>query len=229
MKVLAMSDMHGKLPAPEDLEPVDLIAIAGDISPISIEKNVPAMIEWLVNDFIPWVNNLAASNVILVAGNHDFIFQNPKYRNDAIWTVEHGTLKCKYLQDEFVEIDGNIIYGSPWVVSPKGFAFVDPKLNEIKKTMPERADLVILHQPLQSCENGTVLDPYEFSHPSYGSDLLDEIVAERGPKHIVTGHVHTGNHEMSSIPTAKGTCLLWNVSLLDESYHLAYEPLIIRI
>ena len=230
LKVLAMSDLHGKLPAPEDLPKTDLVAIAGDISPIRIEKNMPSMLEWLAGDFAEWAKRIDAATVFLVAGNHDFVFADKEFSEGAKFTLLQMTRgKCKYLQDEFMEVEGKIIYGSPWVVGPKGFAFVDPKLDRIIGTMPERADWAILHQPLKSCENGMVHDSYSFEHADFGSSLLDEIVASKGPRHIVTGHTHTGNHNMGSIPTAKGTSVFWNVSILDEEYKMTYEPLLFEI
>ena len=81
MKIVAISDMHGYL---KDIPECELLIIAGDISPLRIQSNTAKMLEWLEDDFMPWLESQLCRKVVLVAGNHDFIFEadgtdlNPK-------------------------------------------------------------------------------------------------------------------------------------------------------
>lgn len=69
MKLIAVSDLHGSLPKIED--EADIMIIAGDISPLYIQGRKPAMISWLKNEFIDWINSLNVETVYLIAGNHE--------------------------------------------------------------------------------------------------------------------------------------------------------------
>ena len=74
MKLIAISDLHGNLPVIE--ENADILIIAGDISPLNIQGNKPKMIKWLKTKFIDWINSLNVEKVYLIAGNHDWVFEN---------------------------------------------------------------------------------------------------------------------------------------------------------
>lgn len=67
MRIGATSDLHGILP---EIEPCELFFICGDIMPLSVQLNMPASLEWLKTEFIPWANNLPCKHVIFIAGNH---------------------------------------------------------------------------------------------------------------------------------------------------------------
>ena len=49
LKIAAISDIHGFLP--EITEPADVLLIAGDISPLHIQFNKPAMKIWIETEF----------------------------------------------------------------------------------------------------------------------------------------------------------------------------------
>jgi predicted phosphodiesterase len=72
MKIAITSDFHGNLP---DIEKSELLCICGDICPTTNHKNVYQEY-WLLNKFVPWINNLDVEKVILIAGNHDFWFEH---------------------------------------------------------------------------------------------------------------------------------------------------------
>lgn len=68
MRIGATSDLHGMLP---EIEPCELFFICGDIMPLSVQLNMPASLEWLKTEFIPWASNLPCKHVIFIAGNHE--------------------------------------------------------------------------------------------------------------------------------------------------------------
>lgn len=60
----------------------------------------------------------------------------------------------------------------------------------------------------------------------FGSASLDRIVMAKRPKYVLTGHVHSGNHEWYGVA---GCIKVANVSLLDENYNLKYKPKVFEI
>jgi 3',5'-cyclic AMP phosphodiesterase CpdA len=60
-----------------------------------------------IKDFNEWLGTLKFKHKIIIAGNHDFAFeQNPEARS---WITN-----ATYLQDESIVIEGIKFYGSPW-------------------------------------------------------------------------------------------------------------------
>lgn len=238
MRIIAISDTHGNLP---EIPQGDVLCIAGDISPLKYQRNLPSMVPWLAKRFATWADKLPVEKVVLVAGNHDFVFQSPEYRDAAIAAVT-SLGKVVYLENSTYEHNGKLFYGSPWVIGPAGWAFYDgtKQLEMIEDTMPEGVDVAIFHQPLEYGGNGRVLQvpswmigqTFDSSfllddhlHPSYGSTALDNIVEKKAPKLVVTGHVHSGNHEIVSL----NDTMVANVSLLDEDYKLKYRAFELNI
>lgn len=238
MRLIAISDTHGNLP---EIPQGDVLCIAGDISPLKYQRNLPSMVPWLAKRFATWADKLPVEKVVLVAGNHDFVFQSPEYKDAAIAAVT-SLGKVVYLENSTYEHNGKLFYGSPWVIGPAGWAFYDgtKQLEMIEETMPEGVDVAIFHQPLEYGGNGRVLQvpswmigqTFDSSfltddhlHPSYGSTALDNIVEKKAPKLVVTGHVHSGNHEIVSL----NDTMVANVSLLDEDYKLKYRAFELNI
>lgn len=227
MKAIAISDIHGHLP--EITKQADILCIAGDFSPLKAQRNAPQMLSWTKKKFMPWIDSLPVGHVILVAGNHDFVMQNSVHEPQMM-EIFNQNEKLIYLEDRTISLEGKIIYGSPWVIGPAGWAFYDRELIKTTNTMPWDADLCIFHQPLHDQGNGTVMIPPSWEldalYPDFGSVALDHLCYTRKPKMVVTGHVHTGNHsicEMENI--GGGTVKFANVSMLNEDYEPFYEPL----
>ena len=240
MKIVAISDIHGLLL--QHMPEGDVLCIAGDISPLKAQRNMPQMLSWLQKKFMPWIESLPYEKVFLVAGNHDFIFEHKDFFLAAIDSIQESG-KLVYLNDSYVTYNGKQFYGSPWVTGPAGWAFYDEtkKLKMIDWSMPNDVDVAIFHQPLEIGGNGRVLqvpswmvgatfptdwlkDPNHL-HPSYGSEALDKIIEEKQPKLVVTGHVHSGNHEIVNL----NDTMVVNVSILDEDYKEKYSPFEITI
>lgn len=70
-KILAMSDIHGHLPNPDNFPVSDLILIAGDIAPF---VNANLQLAWFDHKFRNWLNAVQVP-VIGIAGNHDLCIQ----------------------------------------------------------------------------------------------------------------------------------------------------------
>lgn len=238
MKIIGISDIHGLLLDTKSFPQGDVLCIAGDISPLKAQRNMPQMISWIRKRFVPWVEELPVEKVFLVAGNHDFVFENEEFKKEAIESLYILSDKIIYLKNMSYMYNGKLFYGSPYVTGPAGWAFYDPtkKLDMIDETMPRGIDVAIFHQPLEYGGNGRVLQipswmigntiptdllkNDEYLHPSFGSISLDNIVEMKKPKLVLTGHVHSGNHELISF----GNSMIANVSILDEDYKQKYQP-----
>lgn len=241
MKIIGISDIHGLLLDPKNFPQGDVLCIAGDISPLKAQRNMPQMIAWIRKRFVPWMEELPVYKVFLVAGNHDFVFErideDHNWRLEAVQSLNILSDKITYLENFSFTYNRKTFYGSPWVTGPANWAFYDPtkKLDIIKETMPEKIDVAIFHQPLEACNNGRVLQTPswmigqtmpshlladEVLHPSFGSVALDNIVEMKKPKLVLTGHVHSGNHKLSAFCDSK----VINVSILDEDYKQSYKP-----
>lgn len=247
MKIIGISDIHGLLLDPKNFPQGDVLCIAGDISPLKAQRNMPQMISWIRKRFITWAEKLPVDKIFLVAGNHDFVFETiteeNNWRYEAIQSLNILSDKIKYLEDYSFTYKGKVFYGSPWVTGPAGWAFYDPtkKLDIIKETMQIGVDVAIFHQPLEYGGNGRVLQIPSWMvgstmpsdvlkndqnlHPSFGSIALDNIVEMKKPKLVLTGHVHSGNHELISF----GNSMIANVSILDEDYKQKYQPFELNI
>lgn len=107
MKICAISDIHGNLI--ENIDLCDYLLIAGDISPVDIQKNADLMYNWIKDEFIEWASNLPVKKkIIFIAGNHDFIFDlDLEYvKNLFVKTnIEYLNTKISFLERPEDEID----------------------------------------------------------------------------------------------------------------------------
>ena len=104
----------------------DLLIIAGDISPLRIQSNTAKMLEWLEDDFMPWLERQLCQKVVLVAGNHDFIFEADGIQEEVTRIFDMYSSWFTYLENETVKIDIDdheiSIFGTPYC-SVFGLAF----------------------------------------------------------------------------------------------------------
>jgi predicted phosphohydrolase len=102
MRVVAVSDTHTfepELQVPDG----DVLIHAGDFT---IEGSVSE-----VSHFCAWLHKQSHRHKIVVAGNHDWLFERSPRQAQAFIENVPGT---HYLQDSAVEIEGITFYGSPW-------------------------------------------------------------------------------------------------------------------
>lgn len=174
IQIAATSDWHGELPV---IPECDLLLIAGDVCP----DGAPSFqAKWLGGPFRKWLEAAPAKEVVLVAGNHDLVFEKGPPMN----------LPCHYLQDSAIELFGLKIYGTPWQL-PFWGAFNLPEEELAKKYLmvPEQVDIFISHAP-PYCIGDAVFSDDEVLHT--GSPALRRTVLEIKPKLFVCGHIHEG-------------------------------------
>ena len=218
-KIAALSDIHGNLPL---VEPCDLLLIAGDISPLRIQNRYELMIDWMNEEFYPWVKSLPCKHVVMVAGNHDFYF-----RHEGIEGIQEDIInndlgdKFVYLENSMFECNCVKIYGTPNCVGPLGWPFCDTKETYEKYELIEPCNILLTHQPPRFGKVGCSY-PYQYGERDFGSDHLLNKVFEHKIDYVVCGHIHTGIHDGVRCPLGDKTSILYNVSLLNENYELVY-------
>jgi len=158
----------------------------------------------LTNNFKPWLANVPAKRKIIVAGNHDIIFQtNPELLPQ--WDAD-----TTYLQDDGCEYEGLKIYGSPWQIRFCDWAFNEDEVNlaYIWGKIPDDTDILVTHSP-----------PWGYGDVSIGGEHLGSPSLARRveairPELHVWGHIHFSYGLYFPFADVMGA----NVALCGESY-----------
>jgi Icc-related predicted phosphoesterase len=173
MKIVCISDTHGghgKVQVPDG----DILVCAGDITPHGRLNSLES--------FDKWMGELPHRHKVVIAGNHDFCFQETPVEARA------KMLNAHYLEDEAIEIEGLKIYGSPWQPVFCRMAFnLNPE--EIRKrwaAIPVDTDLLITHGPPSGILDCT------YDGRRVGCPELCRRLGELHVKLHVFGHIHEG-------------------------------------
>jgi len=230
MVVTASSDFHGYLPDTESIPQSDLFAIAGDLSPLDCQRDPVSLEEWLRTDFCDWADKVPAKRIAVVAGNHDFCFTATDFQDRFTRIlIERGLVgKVVYLENATMLFEGMRIFGCPysdisnWAYSTsvvsEGYGHDEHGYEKIENDI----DLLIVHQAPDFEDLGTSL---QTSRRNFGSDRLLKVIRDRKPRHVVCGHIHSGNHN----PVVCDGVTMRNVSYLDEHYIPSYKPVTFAI
>lgn len=248
-KICAISDIHGSL---IDIPECDILCICGDILPVSIQKNTIESIAWLSGPFQRWLLNAPCKHVVLIWGNHDFIGERLfEYGTRNICDSNYKSLyghdgeeqaselflddeqyKISILLDSHITIDGIKIYGTSWCPELVNWAFYgdSEKLTKKFSEIPNDADIILTHCPPKFGQQGIVLQNCWNYLRNFGSQELQDAINSKfnnsnKPVYVLSGHIHSGNHEWES----DGNIFYRNVSIKNEDYHIAYQPLIFTI
>ena len=218
MKILCISDTHTKhdqIINPLINNPdrdIDTIVCAGDVSSRGYKQEI--------KQFLDWYSKLKFENKILIAGNHDFFFEQGQPEDIAELLANYPSVT--YLNDSGVEIDGIKFWGSP--VQPWFFnwAFnrVDRTIIKHWDMIPLDTDVLITHGPIKGFVDRTrggehVGCPY----------LLEKVMELKDLKLHVCGHIHEAYGEHTFVNGAKFV----NASVLNLNYTMAHNPILIEI
>ena len=226
MKIIAISDQHGNLNQIKDSR--DVLVIAGDLSPLCYQQDYDAVLNRSDNEFIPWMKALYTYHTIIVPCNHDLscTYSSLSFKDDIDNLIKRHSMSdnTHYLCFESITIDGKKFYGNPNSESPSWRSFSD-KHNQIYE-FDDDTDILITHQPSRF---GDVRFVRRFNKEFGSVDLRNEILRSNISLNICC-HIHTGDHETTHIVLNNGnSAIIKNVSILDEDYRVAYEPVIIEI
>lgn len=234
MKIIATSDLHGNLPLIE--EPFDLMLIAGDIAPAH-SHYYAFQIEWLMNEFVEWVKSLPFahpwSKVILVPGNHDFALE--RINHEQIKEFEAACDgRLKFLRHDIYEfeypvsdgLDSLTIFGTPYCSIFGHWAFMinDDALDKKFSQIPDGVDILVSHDSPNVGKIGAILEG-PWKNDETGNKVLAKHIERVHPKLFVSGHFHSGNHELQIIFDGVKAA---NVSYVNEDYYPTYPPLILE-
>lgn len=235
MKIVALSDLHGYLPAVPEC---DVVTISGDIVPCHIQRKKDACIAWFSGVFQTWALNLDCKYVAFVAGNHDFVLQDLDKEYNCFEVCRllfqaDAHYKIRYLLDTCINLDGVNIYGTPWIPSLKNWAFYGDSdfLKETFDLIPEDADIILTHCPPRLGEQGVVLQNNHWNRgANFGCEelrnaLKNKFYNRKEPIYVLSGHIHSGKHEIEELDCLR----MRNVSIMDEDYEPTYLPYIFEI
>jgi len=170
-------------------------------------------------DSLEWFNSLPHKHKLFTAGNHELGWEDEVKRNVYLdWAS-----KCTYLHATGVEIDGVKFWGSPFQPDFMGWAFQLPRGNRLKEhwsLIPDDTDVLITHGPPYGFGD-TNGDPRDFRFGD--KDLLARVLEVKPDVHCY-GHAHGGYGQWFF----EGIHFI-NAALLNESYMLANQPVVVDL
>lgn len=245
VNISATSDLHGvtHLEIPE----ADVLVIAGDVCPTESHTR-RYQLTWMLDVFLPWLDRQPVEHIVWLAGNHDFLMEEPP---DEVL----ASSRVRYLQDEAIEIDGVRFWGTPWVrpVVPGSWAFSVPEhlavdernayeagsdwrsvitirdhssregvsLDEAFARIPFDIDVLVTHSPPSGvCDTGV----YPEEHAHQGSFSLRSRIEVIQPHLLICGHIHEGYGEGLIDST-----IVANVAQMDAFYRSVNPPMTFEI
>ena len=233
MKIIAISDLHGYLPSIK--EKADILCICGDISPLNIQFNKPEMLNWLHGPFMEWIKSVPVEKVYLIAGNHDAWFEGAS-KAKLMELQFLSSNKLVYLDNEvthYIDDNGKLwsIFGTPYckVFGTWPFMRTEETLVEKYAEIPDEVDIILSHDtPYGVGGQDLILETVRWSNHNLkhiGNKPLVNRLKDVKYKILFHGHIHSSSH----CPDEFGTGKVVNVSVVDESYDLVYDPYILEI
>ena len=132
--------------------------------------------------------------------------------------------KIHYLCFDSVIIDVKKFYGNPNSDSHSLWSFSNQHNQNYE--FDDGTNILITNQPPRF---GDVMFVKRFNKEFGSVDLLNEILRSNISLNIC-GHIHTGDHETTHIVLNNcNSAIIKNMSISDEDYRVAYEPVIIEI
>jgi 3',5'-cyclic AMP phosphodiesterase CpdA len=174
VRIVAVSDTHT---FEEDLGPLpdgDVFVHAGDMLRQGTVDELAGV--------AAWIRALPHRHKVIVAGNHDGVFQ--ENRAAAVSLLGDAVT---YLEDSSAIIDGVRFYGSPWQPEYNDWAFNLPRgaaLAAKWAVIPSNIDVLITHGPPEG-----IGDRSSVGGRHGDSDLLAAVIRARPRLHLF-GHIH---------------------------------------
>jgi Icc-related predicted phosphoesterase len=219
MRIIAISDTHRghhhiELPPYQE---GDVLVHAGDIS----GRGEIATIA----NFHYWLKDLPYQHMVVIAGNHDFCFENEQRDYAKTTLIGDQEDRIHYLKDSEITIDGIKFYGSPWQPWYGGWAFNLDRGEEIARKwelVPEDTDVLVTHGPPSSMLGGV-----EKRGKDVGcEDLFKRLKELKNLQYHICGHIHEG-YGMRTHPDL--SCRVINASIMDLKYNPTNKPFILPV
>lgn len=205
MKLVCISDTHNQHKNLSHLPDGDILLHAGDISGIGRREEVLDFINWTVKQAPRYTYG-----VVFIAGNHDRCFDpkfgeyafedkqkegsknKPKWLIDTLHDLKRDNIGVHYLENNWVELGGVKIWGSPitpWFHGDR-WAFNKHRgldIREVWDQIPLDTDIVITHGPVSY-----KLDYIPRTQEYVGCEDLRRTVEGVCPLMHISGHIHEG-------------------------------------
>jgi predicted phosphodiesterase len=218
MRIVCLSDthnLHGRIAIPEG----DVLIHAGDFTMRGTAQEVAG--------FDAWLGAQPHRDKIVVAGNHDFLFEREPGRARELLTA------ATYLCDSGVTAGGLRFWGSPWQPWFMDWAFNLPRgpaLGAKWSLIPDGVDVLVTHSPphgildevtgVPSFAAGDVQGP----DPHVGCEELRKAIERLQPRLHVFGHIHEGYGRESRDGVA-----FVNASICDRHYRPLNPPVVVDL
>lgn len=205
MRIVCLSDTHGqhaRLAVPDG----DVLVHAGDFSLNGRPEEIAR--------FDAWLAGLPHRHKLVIAGNHDFLFEHEPERARRLLP------SATYLCDELAEVAGVRVWGSPWQPWFHDWAFNlrrGPALAAKWALIPAGIDVLVTHGPPQGVLDRTVSDE------AVGCEELTLALARVRPRLHVFGHIHEAYGRLER----DGTTFV-NASNLDVRYRPVQAPIVVE-
>jgi predicted phosphohydrolase len=206
VRIVCLSDTHNRH-AHIDVPDGDVLLHAGDATMMGRPDEIAA--------FDRWLGTLPHKHKILVAGNHDWLFQlePPKARSLITNAV--------YLEDAETVVEGLRVWGSPWQPWFMDWAFNLPRgraLADKWALVPTGIDILVTHGPPWG-----ILDMVDRGENVGCADLLRELARIRPRLHLF-GHIHEGYGRLER----DGTHFV-NASICTVEYRPTQAPVVVDL
>lgn len=160
----------------------DMVIHSGDCSnPRDPYNNEPE-----VRNFIDWFKELPIEHKIYVAGNHDTSIEK-----GLVKKIDFSGYNIHYLENDYIDIDGIKIFGSPHTPNFGNWAFMKDrgKINRVWENVDSDVDIFVVHGPPKG-----ILD-LSYSREGVleycGCNALKKHILNRiKPKLCLFGHIH---------------------------------------
>ncbi len=214
--IVCISDTHLQRVA---IPPCDLLLHAGDLTNDGTLKQVEAQLCWLAS--------VKAERVILVPGNHDFLFE--QLPEEAMLMAQR--LGIEVLMDSGTVAHGLHIYGSPWQPWFHNWAFNAPQdaiegedfLRCKWDRIPDNTNILVTHCPPAygpGMLRGSKFEDRDIGHKALAVRALDL----PDLRLHVCGHAHSG---YGIWPNGNHTTV--NAAICNERYQAVNAPVVVRI
>jgi len=210
MRIVCVSDTHN-LAEEVSVPDGDLLLHAGDLT----QRGRPAGVERAAR----WLATLPHPHKVVVAGNHDFLFQDDPARARALLEAVPGLV---YLEDAESTVAGLRIWGTPWQPWFYDWAFNLPRggeeLARVWARVPAGVDVLLSHSPAHG-----ILDRTERGEP-VGCERLRAELPRIRPRLHVFGHIHEAYGEL-----VEGDTRHVNASTCDLRYRPVQAPVVVEL
>jgi len=224
-KICCISDTHGFHRGIPHIEDCDILIHAGDWASGGTHVNE-------LMAFLNWFNAQPATHKVLIAGNHDWIFEREP---SVCRTVLSGYPSVTYLEDSGCEIMGLKFWGSPWSKRFMNWAFNADPGEEILKhwnLIPNDTDVLVTHGPpfgyLDKSNNWNVSTGKKFDDCLGDRDLRDALYRVMPELHVF-GHIHGSGGTDTYWSDCGHKTTLVNASMVDEGYQTTRKPIYLEL